>query len=112
MATLYSKLPAGTSSVLRHIPGEPATGSRCVCAHSGCQSPGQPSSDCTDPTTVTADGAAACARDATGPAHTASTQAMSHISAPARTRVGLVPATSMIPIFSLLQRLLQRFRLQ
>src|SRR4051794_34724899 len=93
------------------MPGEPATGSRCVCAHSGCQSPGQPSSDCNDPTNVTADGAAARARAATGPAHTVSTQAMSHISAPARTRVGLAAATLLIPI-SLLQRALQRFRLQ
>jgi len=26
---------------------------RCVVAHSGCQSPGQPSSDCRSPATVT-----------------------------------------------------------
>src|SRR5215210_2522429 len=45
-------------NVPRNRPGEPATGCSRVWAHSGCQSPGQPSSDWSEPTSATVVGTA------------------------------------------------------
>ncbi len=61
MATLSSYVPAGTSSSLLYAVLSPWRVSS-VTAHSGAQSPGQPTSFCSEPTSVAVRGAsAACA---------------------------------------------------